>query len=61
ANHGLLVYGETPEHAFDLAVELESLCEQYWRARQLGDPVLLPPDEMRIVLEMFAGYGQQED
>jgi L-fuculose-phosphate aldolase len=59
ANHGLLVFGRTLEHAFALAVEFEALCEQYWRACQLGAPVLLSADEMRIVLEKFAGYGQQ--
>ena len=58
ANHGMLVYGHTLDQAFDLAVELESLCEQYWRACQIGDPVLLEADEMRTVLDKFAHYGQ---
>jgi L-fuculose-phosphate aldolase len=60
ANHGLLVFGKTLEHTFALAVELEELCEQYWRACQLGQPVLLPPEEMRVVLAKFASYGQQD-
>jgi L-fuculose-phosphate aldolase len=59
ANHGLLVAGGDLAEAFALAVELEELCEQYWRARQLGAPVLLTPAEMRAVLEKFTGYGQQ--
>jgi L-fuculose-phosphate aldolase len=58
ANHGLLVFGATLERAFALAVEFEALCEQYWRACQLGPPVLLPADEMQTVLEKFASYGQ---
>ena len=58
ANHGLLVFGCDLAQALDLAVELESLCEQYWRACQLGEPVVLNDDEMAIVLEKFAGYGQ---
>ncbi|MDR2787643.1 MAG: class II aldolase/adducin family protein [Candidatus Accumulibacter sp.] len=60
ANHGLLVFGRTPGRAFALAVEFEALCEQYWRACQLGPPALLPPEEMRIVLAKFAAYGQQD-
>jgi len=59
ANHGLLVAGRDLAEAFSLAVELEELCEQYWRACQLGQPVVLSAAEMAAVLEKFAGYGQQ--
>ena len=59
ANHGLLVSGRDLDEALSLAVELEELCEQYWRACQLGDPVLLSADEMAEVLVKFSGYGQQ--
>jgi L-fuculose-phosphate aldolase len=59
ANHGLLVAGRDLAAALALAVELEELCEQYWRACQLGQPVLLTPKEMCAVQEKFAGYGQQ--
>jgi len=60
ANHGMLLYGRDLKHALDLGIELESLCEQYWRACQLGAPVLLDAEEMRTVCEKFAGYGQQD-
>ena len=59
ANHGLLVFGQTLEQSLSLGVELEELCEQYWRACQLGLPVLLDEEEMAVVLEKFATYGQQ--
>lgn len=59
ANHGLLVTGRDLDEALALAIELEELCEQYWRACQLGEPVLLSADEMAEVLVKFAGYGQQ--
>lgn len=59
ANHGLLVAGRDLDEALALAVELEELCEQYWRACQLGEPVLLSAGEMAEVLVKFAGYGQQ--
>lgn len=59
ANHGLLVAGRDLAEAFALAVELEELCEQYWRACQLGQPALLSSEEMAAVLEKFQGYGQQ--
>jgi len=59
ANHGLLVAGRDLDEALALAIELEELCEQYWRACQLGQPALLSGVEMDAVLEKFAGYGQQ--
>lgn len=58
ANHGMLVFGRDLRQALDLAVEFESLCEQYWRALQVGRPVLLPDAEMETVLEKFRTYGQ---
>ncbi len=59
ANHGLLVAGRDLDEALALAIELEELCEQYWRACQLGEPVLLSAAEMHEVIEKFRGYGQQ--
>ena len=60
ANHGMLLFGRDLEQALALGIELEALCEQYWRACQLGQPVLLSDEEMATVLDKFAGYGQQE-
>ena len=59
ANHGMLVAGRDLAEALALAIELEELCEQYWRASQLGSPVLLSAAEMAEVLDKFKGYGQQ--
>ena len=59
ANHGMLVAGRDLDEALALAGELEELCEQYWRACQLGQPILLSADEMNAVLQQFATYGQQ--
>lgn len=59
ANHGMVVCGASLGTALAAAVELEELCGQYWRACQLGAPVLLSAAEMTDVLDRFAGYGQQ--
>ncbi len=59
ANHGMLLFGRDLKQALDLGIELECLCEQYWRACQLGEPVLLDAEEMRVVLKKFGSYGQQ--
>ena len=44
--------------ALALAVEVETLAEMYWRALQIGEPTLLPPDELDTVLTKFADYGK---
>ena len=59
ANHGMLLFGRDLKQALDLGIELECLCEQYWRACQLGEPVLLDAAEMQLMLEKFRSYGQQ--
>ena len=59
AHHGMVVFGTNLKEALALAVEFESLCEQYWRVLQLGTPKLLPADEMARVLEKFKDYGKQ--
>ena len=57
ANHGMIALGNTLRQALDVAVEVESLCEQYLRALQVGEPVLLNSHEMAEVFEQFKGYG----
>ena len=59
AHHGMTVFGTDLKEALALAVELESLCEQYWRVLQLGEPKLLPADEMLRIIEKFRTYGKQ--
>ncbi|HVN33845.1 MAG TPA: class II aldolase/adducin family protein [Casimicrobiaceae bacterium] len=60
ANHGMIAIGVSLAAALALAVEVETLAEMYWRARQLGEPVLLPQSEMAIVIAKFRTYGQPE-
>src|SRR5213595_2760651 len=40
ANHGMIAVGASLEAALALAVEVEALAEQYWRALQIGQPDL---------------------
>lgn len=61
AHHGMTVFGPDLDAALELAVELETLCEQYWRVLQLGEPKLIVDDEMERVLEKFRGYGKQDE
>jgi L-fuculose-phosphate aldolase len=58
ANHGMIALGENLKQAFDVAVEVEALCEQYLRALQVGEPAILTPQEMAEVFEQFKGYSK---
>lgn len=60
ANHGLLAYGESIEEAYGLAKEVEYLAEIQYRARSMGEPVLLTPKEIEEVKEGFKTYGQDK-
>ena len=60
AHHGMVVFGRDLDHALALALELETLSEQYWRVLQLGTPKLLGAAEMTRVVAKFASYGQQD-
>ena len=57
ANHGMIAIGKDLNDAMRIAAEVESLCEQYWRALQIGNPVLLSDSEMSAVLDKFKTYG----
>jgi L-fuculose-phosphate aldolase len=59
ANHGAVMIGETLEQALALAIEVETLAAQYWRALQVGAPTLLGEDEMTLIAEKFRTYGMQ--
>jgi L-fuculose-phosphate aldolase len=58
ANHGLIALGRDLDEALAIAIEIESLCEQYLLARQVGKPVLLSSEQMREVIDKFQGYGR---
>ena len=59
ANHGMIATAGSLNAALALAVEIEALCEQYWRALQIGKPNLLADDEMAVVVEKFKIYNTQ--
>jgi L-fuculose-phosphate aldolase len=59
ANHGMIALGPSLAAALALAIEVETLAEMYWRALQVGEPVILDDAEMETVLAKFAAtYGQ---
>ena len=61
ANHGMIVVGPTLKKAMWLAVEVETLAAQYWRALQVGKPNILPKAEVNRVIDKFKSYGQAKE
>ena len=61
ANHGMIATGINLEKALSLAIEVEALCEQYWRALQIGKPNILSAREMSTVIKKFSRYGKASD
>jgi len=59
SHHGLIAIGADLKQAAAIALEVESLCEQYWRVLQIGAPVLLSDEQMSEVLEKFKTYGHR--
>jgi len=60
ANHGMVATGPDLDKAMWSAIELETLAKQYWHAKMAGGMVVLPDEEMAIVVEKFKGYGQKK-
>jgi L-fuculose-phosphate aldolase len=62
ANHGMIALGQDLDDALAVAIEVENLCEQYWRILQLtganASPPLLNETEMHEVFQQFKGYGK---
>lgn len=59
ANHGMIATGPTLAKALWIAHEVETLAGQYYHVLQLGDPQLLPDDEIARVVEKFKSYGMK--
>ena len=58
ANHGLLTVAPTLDRAVALAADVEWLARVHRLALALGEPVVLPDDEIARVADRFRTYGQ---
>lgn len=59
-NHGLITGGGNIGFAFSAAEEIEFVAELYYRQLQLGGELhTLSPEQMAVVYEKFAHYGQK--
>ncbi len=58
ANHGMIATGADLKKALAMAIEVEKLCEIYYRLLLLGGGNTLDNTEMDHILEKFQSYGQ---
>jgi L-fuculose-phosphate aldolase len=59
-NHGHVGYGQDLATAVESSLLAEWACTVYWRARAIGEPVVLSGEQLRDVAQQVArlGYGQ---
>jgi len=55
-NHGQIAFAENLDKAFELAQEVENICNQYINALRIGIPKILSKKEMNIVLGKMKNY-----
>ncbi|MUK87469.1 L-fuculose-phosphate aldolase [Ornithinibacillus sp. L9] len=58
ANHGINVIGNNLDEAFAITEQLEFCARLYWQASAIGLPVILPKEEMEMMVGRFQNYGQ---
>jgi L-fuculose-phosphate aldolase len=60
ANHGMIVIGTTLSETLKRTFDLEVLARQYIYAAQLGEPIILPDDEIERVRLKLYSYGSPQ-
>ena len=56
SNHGQVAFGKNLNDAFELAQEVENICQQYIIALKIGKPKILSFEEMKKVLDKAKNY-----
>lgn len=59
ANHGILAGANDLLNAFNTIEEIEYCSQIYYMAKSIGEPVVLPDEEMALMAEKFKTYGQR--
>ena len=56
SNHGQVAFGKNLDEAFELAQEIENICQQYIIALKIGQPKIISFEEMKKVLAKAKNY-----
>lgn len=57
-NHGVVTVGDTVDAAFEVAMMVEYCARIHYQARNIGEPNVLPGEEVDTLMEAFEGYGE---
>ncbi|MDO5718693.1 MAG: L-fuculose-phosphate aldolase [Tissierellia bacterium] len=60
ANHGIIAGSYDLLNAFNIIEEIEYCSEIYYRAKSIGEPVILDDQEMELMGRKFKTYGQRK-
>ncbi|MGT2865672.1 L-fuculose-phosphate aldolase [Streptococcus fryi] len=60
ANHGILAGAQDLLNAYNIIEEVEYCAKIYCVAKSMGEPVILPDEEMELMAERFKTYGQRQ-
>lgn len=60
ANHGTISVGGTLKEAFEVALMVEYCARIHYQASAIGEPAILPDEEIDTLKELFADYGQSD-
>lgn len=58
-NHGMIALGKDLAEALSVALEVEYLCEIYWRTLSVGEPQILTVQQMYEVKQKFVEYKKR--
>lgn len=61
ANHGIIAGSGDMASAFFILEQIEYCSGLYYRARSMGNPVILAEDEMLRMIERFKDYGKKPE
>ena len=56
SNHGQVAFEKSLDKAFELAQEIENICQQYVNALKIGNPKIISIDEMDKILVRIRNY-----
>ena len=56
SNHGQVAFGDNLKQAFELAQEVENICQQYIITLKIGKPKILSSAEMEKILDKVKNY-----
>ena len=59
SNHGQVAFEKSLDKAFELAQEIENICQQYVNALKIGNPKILSIDEMDKILVRIRDYKKE--